>query len=119
MTIETKTKYGSISISNEAIADVVSDAVLSCYGVVGIAKRNSLRETIIEIAKKGNFSQGIFVSQDKRNVTIDLYVVIAYDVKITEVLLEVQKRVKYIVSKTFNLSIKKINVFALSLKKVN
>ena len=119
MTIETKTKYGSISISNEAIADVASDAVLSCYGVVGIAKRNSLRETIIEIAKKGNFSQGIFVSQDKRNVTIDLYVVIAYDVKITEVLLEVQKRVKYIVSKTFNLSIKKINVFAHSLKKVN
>ena len=60
MTIETKTKYGSISISNEAIADVVSDAVLSCCGVVGIAKRNSLREAIIEIAKKGNFSQGIF-----------------------------------------------------------
>ena len=119
MTIETKTKYGSISNRKKEIADVVSGAGLACYGVVGNTKRNSLRDAIIKKKKKGNFSQGIFVSQDKRNVTIDLYVVIAYDVKITEVIKKKKKRVKYIVSKTFNLSIKKINVFAHSLKKVN
>ncbi len=119
MPIKKKTKYGAIDISNEAIASTVADAIASCYGVVGIAKKSSTHEAIIELLKNGSFSEGVFVSQDKRTVSIDLYIVIAFDVKITEVLFEVQKRVKYIVKKTFNIDVKYVNVYATSLKKVN
>ncbi len=119
MPVKRNTKYGGILISNEAIANVVADAVLSCYGVVGISKRSSTHEAIIEILKNGSFSQGVFVKQEKNKVSIDLYVVIAFDVKITEVLFEIQKRVKYCVSKTFNVDVFKVNVYAHSLKKVN
>ena len=41
-TVKTKTKFGSINISNDAIASVAADAVLQCYGVVGVAKKNSI-----------------------------------------------------------------------------
>lgn len=119
MNIKKQTKYGAINISNEAIASVVVDALSSCYGVVGIAKKSSLHETIIEILKKGSFSEGVFVSKDKKGVLVDIYLVVAYDVKITEVLLEVQKRVKYVLMKTFNFKNLKVNVYAHSLKKVN
>ncbi len=119
MPVKRITKYGGILISNEAIADTVADAVLSCYGVVGIARRSSKHEAIIEILKKGSFSQGVFVKQDKNKVSIDLYVVVAFDVKITEVLFEIQKRVKYLVAKTYKVDVYKVNVYAHSLKKVN
>ncbi len=119
MPVKRNTKYGGIIITNEAIASVVADAVLSCYGVVGIAKKSSTHEAIIEILKNGSFSEGVFVKQDKTKVSIDLYVVIAFDVKITEILFEIQKRVKYLVNKTFKVDVYKVNVYAQSLKKVN
>ncbi len=118
MTVKTKTKFGSINISNEAIASTVADAVLACYGVVGLAKKSSIHDKVVNILKKGNFSKGVIVSQDKKTVVIDVYLIIAFDVKITEVLSEVQKRVKYIISKTFALNVKRVNVYAHSLKKV-
>lgn len=118
MTVKTKTKFGSINITNEAVASTIADVVLMCYGVVGLASKSAVREKVVKLLKKGNFSDGVIVSQIKKSVTIDVYLVIAYDVKITEVLCEVQKRVKYIVKKTFALEVKKINVYAHSLKKV-
>lgn len=119
MTVKTKTKFGSINISNDAIASVVGEAVTMTYGVVGLAKKNSPKTRVNEILKKGNFTQGVFVNQIKSTVTIDIYLVIATEVKITEVLSEVQKQVKFVVKKDLGLNVKKVNVFAHSLKKVN
>ncbi len=116
MTVKTKTKFGSINISNDAIASVAADAVLQCYGVVGVAKKNSI---IAEILKKDNLSKGVIVSQDKKGIEIDLYLVIAFNVKITEVLNEVQKRVKYVLEKTFEIKVKKVNIFAQNLKRID
>lgn len=117
MAIKRNTKFGTINISNEAIASVASDAVLECYGIVGLVKKNSIHETIIEILKRGNYSNGIFISQDRNSVSISIYVVVAHDIKITEILSEVQKKVKYIVEKTFGIKVKNVNVFAQSLAK--
>lgn len=119
MAIKTKTKFGAITISNDAIASVAADAVLQCYGIVGIGRKNSLNNTIVEILKKGSFTQGVIASQDKNLITIDLYVVVAFDVKITEVLCEVQKRVKYVLEKTFETKVKSVNVFAQNLKRID
>lgn len=118
MGVKTKTKFGSIDISNEAIATTIADTVLACYGVVGLAKKSSVSDKVVYMLKKGNFSEGVIVSQDKTSVTIDVYLIVAYDVKITEVLREVQKRVKFITKKAFALDVKKANIYAHSLKKV-
>lgn len=119
MSIKTKTKFGAISISNDAIADVAADAALSCYGIVGIVSRNQRIEKIVEFLKKGSFSQGVFARQEKNAIIVDLYVIVAFDVKITEVLSEVQKRIKYVLEKTFESKVKEVNVFAQNLKNVD
>ena len=43
MALNKKTDYGIINISNKAIASVVADAALECYGVVGITKKIQLK----------------------------------------------------------------------------
>lgn len=110
------TKYGKIDVSIEAIAAVAGESATSCYGVVGIAPRSSLHSVIAEILKKESFAKGVIVSKEKNSYSINLYLVIARDVKITEVLSEVQKKVKYDLEKTFSLKIKSLNVFASDIK---
>lgn len=119
MSIKKKTKFGAISISNDAIADVAADAALSCYGVVGIVSRSERFEKVYEFLKKGSFSKGVFARQEKNSIVVDLYVIVAFGVKITEVLSEVQKRIKYVLEKTFESHVKEVNVFAQNLKKVD
>lgn len=118
MALNKKTALGEISISNQAIASVVADAALECYGVVGISAKNALHQKINELLKRKDFEKGVIVSKSRKGFDIDLYLVIAFDVKITEVLHEVQKKVKYVVEKKFGVTIESVNVFAQLLKKV-
>lgn len=119
MNVKTKTKYGTINISNDALTTLVAETVLNIYGVVGLADKTSLHKKVTEILKRETYPRGVFVNQDKRSVSVDIYIVVAKDVKITEVLCEVQKQIKYVLGHTFNIHSSKINVFAHSLQKVN
>ena len=89
MAVKRETKFGVINISNNEVAEVTADAVLQCYGDVELAKKCALHEVLREVLKSSAFSQGVFVKQDKNIVEIDIYVFIAYGIKITEVLCEI------------------------------
>ena len=39
MSVERKTNYGSISVSEEAIASLAGGVITECYGVVGMASK--------------------------------------------------------------------------------
>ena len=46
--------YGNIDISLEAISSAAANTTIQCYGVVGMAKKNSFNE-IDNFFKKDNF----------------------------------------------------------------
>lgn len=119
MNIGRNTPYGAIDISDDAIATVAGTAAMECYGVVGLAGRSSIREVITELLKKDSYAKGVSVDRDKGGYIVDVYLVIAYNVKITEVLLEVQKKVRYVLERTFSLPLKAVNVYASSLRKLS
>jgi len=119
MSLNKKTALGGITISNKAIASVVADASFECYGVVGLAAKTALHEKINELLKRNDFEKGVIVYKTRKSFSIDLYLVIAFDVKITEVLREVQKKVKYVVENKFGITLDAVNVYAQSLKKVD
>lgn len=118
MVIEKKSKYGGINISLEAIGSVAGAAALECYGVVGLAQKYSLRENIADLLKEDAFYKGVFPKKDKDEYTIDLYIIVAYGVKITEIVSEVQKKVKYVLEKTFDIKFKAVNVFVQGLRTI-
>jgi hypothetical protein len=86
MVIDKSTPYGAINVSMEAIANVAGEAALECYGVVGLASKNSLRENINELLKKDDYIKGVYCKKVKNAYEVDVYVVVAYGVKITEVI---------------------------------
>jgi Protein of unknown function (DUF322). len=111
MSIELKTKYGHIEISNDTIAQICGGATVECYGIVGMASKNQIKDGLTEILRKENYSRGVVVRKEGDQVHIDLYVIVGYGTKISEVAHNVQEKVKYVLEKTIGLNADSVNIF--------
>ncbi|MDD7735602.1 MAG: Asp23/Gls24 family envelope stress response protein [Bacilli bacterium] len=116
MDIDKKTKFGTINITSDAIAQVAGNAASQCYGVVGMAQKKSIRNEINELLKNDSFNKGVFVNKRKDSIEVDLYIVVGYGLRITEIASEVQKKVKFDLERTFNISFSAINVYVQGVK---
>ena len=115
MPLTKENQYGQINISNNALASVACDSALSCYGVLGIARKGVISK-IVRILKPQEYEDGIVIKKGRNGYIISLYLVIATKVKITEVLSEVQKRIKYDVERYFKIKLEEVNVYASDIK---
>ncbi len=118
MVIDKSTPYGGIEVSIEAVAQVAGEAATSCYGVTGLAPKNSLRENINELLNT-DFKRGVYCRHAKKGgYEVDIYIYVAYGVKITEVASEVQKKVRYDLETTFKMPFKQVNVIVVDIKEI-
>lgn len=115
MSIDKQTPYGGINISIQAIGSVAGNAATDCYGVLGLAQRKSV-SVIDNLLIKKDYYKGVFPKKLKNGYAVDLYIVVAYGVKITEIVSEVQKKVKYVLEKTFDIKFKAVNVYVQGIK---
>ena len=111
MAVEKITDFGSINIANEAIASLAGGVVTESYGVVGMASRNILRDGIAELLNKENYAKGVNVRVTNVGLEIDVYIIVSFGVRISEVVSEVQKNIKYTLEKTLQQDISAVNVF--------
>lgn len=119
MIVDKSTKYGKIDISLEAISSAAANAVEQCYGVVGMATNKSFND-IENYFRKNNVIQGVVVRRNNKasSYEIDIFIIVAYGVRITEVVTEVQKKVKYDLEQKFNIKFKAINVYVQGIKNI-
>ena len=119
MSIELKTKYGQIDISNEVIATIAGGAAIDCYGIVGMASKNQIRDGISEILRKENFTRGVLIRQENEEVHIDMFIIVSYGTKISEVAHNVQTKVKYTLDQTVGLAVDSVNIFVQGVRVTN
>ncbi|MDQ0230575.1 Asp23/Gls24 family envelope stress response protein [Metabacillus malikii] len=119
MSIELKTKYGQIDISNEVIATVAGGAAIDCYGIVGMASKNQIKDGLTEILRRENFSRGVIVRQEDDAIFIDMYIIVSYGTKISEVAHNVQTKVKYTLDQTVGLAVDSVNIFVQGVRVAN
>jgi uncharacterized alkaline shock family protein YloU len=119
MSIEMKTKFGQIDISNEVIATIAGGAAVDCYGIIGMASKNQLKDGLTEILRRENFTRGVIVRQESEEVHIDMYIIVSYGTKISEVAHNVQSKVKYTLDKTVGLSVDSVNIFVQGVRVMN
>jgi len=106
---------GRIEVSPTAIASLAAQAVVECYGVVGMANRN-LRDGITEVLPRGSSRRGIQVHLQDNDIVIDLYVVIQHGTRISEVAHGIMNRVKFMVEKAVGLPVAQVNVHVQGLR---
>jgi uncharacterized alkaline shock family protein YloU len=118
MPLERNSKHGNINITMDAIASIAGNAATECYGVVGMASKSSIFNGIAELLKKENYNKGVFVKETKDGIEIEIYIIVAFGVRVTEIVSEVQKKVKYVLEKTLDLKFKAVNVYVQDIKKL-
>jgi uncharacterized alkaline shock family protein YloU len=119
MSIEMKTQYGNIDISNDVIATIAGGAAVDCYGIVGMASKKQLKDGLSEILKKENFTKGVVVRQEEEEIFIDMYIIVSYGTKISEIAHNVQTKVKYTLDQTLGLAVGAVNIYVQGVRVTN
>jgi uncharacterized alkaline shock family protein YloU len=99
------TRLGRITISSDAIAQIVAETAFECYGVVGM--KGSLRG---QLARARGRPRGIEIRQNGGGVTVDLHVVVEYGLNLAEVASSVSNRVAYEVERLTGLPVRAVEV---------
>ena len=84
-----------------------------------MASQKVFKDGIAELLKKDNFARGVVVRKGENALELDLYIIISFGVKISEVVMEVQKKVKYVLEKTLELDEVLVNVYVQGVKVVD
>ncbi|AYV65968.1 MULTISPECIES: Asp23/Gls24 family envelope stress response protein [Niallia] len=119
MSIELRTNFGQIDISTEVIATIAGGAAVDCYGIVGMASKNQIKDGLTDILRKENFTRGVIVRKVEEEVHIDMYIIVSYGTKISEVAHNVQSKVKYTLNKTVGLAVDSVNIYVQGVRVTN
>lgn len=107
-------KLGRIEVAPSAIASLAAEAVKECYGVVGMSSRSFL--TDIAGTLQRNTPRGIDVHVKDDSVVVDVYVIVEYGTRITEVAGGVMRRVRFTLENTLGLRVDAVNVHVQGLR---
>jgi uncharacterized alkaline shock family protein YloU len=110
-----ESKLGRIEVSPAAIAGLAAVAVLECYGVVGLS-RPTPYSGLAEVLQREHFRRGVRVTIVNQKIVIDLYVVLEYGVRVSEVAHNIMENVKFRVEKTLGVPIDEVNVHVQGLR---
>ncbi len=109
MSIKVNNKHGNINIDDQVIASLAGISAMECYGIVGMSSKNAT-DGFFELLKKENITKGVKVTTEDNKLTIDLYVVLQYGVKISAVAENIISKVKYSIEKYSELEVDSVNI---------
>jgi len=105
---------GVIDISTTAVTTIANQAVNQCYGVVGMANKN-LANGIANLLSRDS-KKGIDVHIENGEISVDVYVIVEYGVRIRAVAESIQHTVKFHVEKALGMPVNEVNVFVQGLR---
>lgn len=111
-----KNPPGRIEIAKTAIAALVSETALQCYGVVGLTdagRRPGWRRGWL--ASEGG-QRGVVVALDEGLLSLDLYVIVEYGTRISEVARSLMERIAYTIDQNVGLPLAAVNVHVQDLR---
>ena len=109
--MEKKTNATPVVYHTADIKEATRKAALACYGVASIAQRDETHR-VDKRLKKGIIEDAIYVKKfANRTFTVDVYLVLSNEVKITEALVECQKTIMYQLNKAFSNLCTRVNVY--------
>ncbi len=81
-----------------------------------MASQKIMKDGFYDLLGRENYAKGIVVNDGDSGIVINVYIIVGYDVKISEVVYEVQKKVKYVLETTLDIDIEAVNVFVQSIR---
>jgi uncharacterized alkaline shock family protein YloU len=100
---------GRVEVFPGAVAAVAGHAASGCYGVMGLSARG-LRDGVAQLLRRDNAHRGVDVHDLGGALAIDVYVVVQYGTRITEVASNLKQAVRYSVERMFGVPVAEVNV---------
>ena len=107
-------ELGRIKVSPAVITTLAAEAVKECYGVVGMSRRNLFDELAGSLQRGAR--RGIDVTIGDHGVTVDIFVVVEYGIRITEVANSVMRRVYFTLTNKAGVPVEAVNVHVKELR---
>lgn len=111
----TQTIAGDLHIANDVLADMVGNAALECYGVVGMSAP-SAADGIAKILPTSRLRRGVTVASTDEGVHVDLYVIIEYGTNIATVSQNLVEQVSFALNEYARVPIDGIDVHVQGVK---
>jgi uncharacterized alkaline shock family protein YloU len=102
-------QWGRIEVFPSAVAAIAGHAATRCYGISGMAGRG-LRDGFAELLHRENVDRGVDVVGVDGGLAIDVFVIVQYGVRISEVAHNLQETVKFEVERSVNVPVVQVNV---------
>lgn len=119
MSLEVSTDFGKVEVSNEVVSTIAGAAAMNCYGLVGMASRSQLKDGFTELLGRENLSKGIETRSVEGAIQLDMYIIVGYGTKISEVAHNVQSKVKYALEKMTGLNVNEVNIVVQGVRLIN
>ncbi len=101
-------EHGTVKISDDVVAIIAGVAATEVDGVAGMS--GGITGGITEMLGMKNLSKGVKVEVGDKEAAIDLYIIVEYGSKISEIGEKVQENVKNTVETMTGLNIVEVNV---------
>jgi uncharacterized alkaline shock family protein YloU len=99
---------GRLVISRDAVAEIVAETALGCYGVVALTAGTRVERMLRR--------EGIAIEGDVRGLRIELYVVVEHGLNLAEVASTVRSQVGYEVVRLTGLQVAAVEVHIQSVR---
>ncbi len=101
---------GRIEVFPAVVAAIAGHSAAGCYGVMGMAARG-LRDGVATLLRRENLHRGVDVREVESRLEVDVYVVVQYGIRITEVAHNLQNAVRFEVERATGVPVSEVNVF--------
>lgn len=100
---------GNLHVANDVLADMVGNAALECYGVVGMAAPTAV-DGIAKLLPASRLRRGVVVTAAERGVHVELYVIIEYGTNINTVSQNLKDQVSFVLREYANVPLDGVEV---------
>lgn len=112
---EVVTDLGRIHLAEDVIATMAGVATTECYGIVGMAS-SRIQDGLAELLGRENLAKGVQVMFEDDSVEIDLYIVVGYGTRISEIARNVTDKVRYVVESYTGLKVRGVHIHVQGVK---
>ena len=109
-TLRSARDKGRVEVFPAVVGAIAGHAAIECYGVMGMAARG-LRDGVATLLRRENLHRGVEVREIEGRLSIDVYVVVQYGVRITEVAHNLKSAVRFEVERATGVPVSDVNVF--------
>ena len=106
---------GNLHVANEVLADMVGNAAMDCYGVVGMAAP-STADGFAKMLPSSRLRRGVEITSTDKGVHVDLFVVLEYGTNINTVSQNLVDQVGFVLAQYAKVPLDGIDVHVQGIK---